>query len=128
MNDVKLCKKIDMRYAMYNIGICDDGENICSQIEDMLIQYAKENNIKIEVNKNSCNFITPNGNLWYNIKGLPITIRKRKNGDKIITKMGTISISDYLTNKKVPYLKRRNILLLCEKDNVIAILGYVIKK
>lgn len=90
--------------------------------------YNIGDNIKIEVNKNSCNFITPNGNLWYNIKGLPITIRKRKNGDKIITKMGTISISDYLTNKKVPYLKRRNILLLCEKDNVIAILGYVIKK
>lgn len=90
--------------------------------------YNIGDNIKIEVNKNSCNFITSNGNLWYNIKGLPITIRKRKNGDKIITKMGTISISDYLTNKKVPYLKRRNILLLCEKDNVIAILGYVIKK
>lgn len=90
--------------------------------------YNIGDNIKIEVNKNSCNFITPKGNLWYNIKGLPITIRKRKNGDKIITKMGTISISDYLTNKKVPYLKRRNILLLCEKDNVIAILGYVIKK
>jgi DNA-binding LytR/AlgR family response regulator len=50
MKDVKLCKKIDMRYAMYNIGICDDGENVCAQIEEMLIQYAKKNNVRIEVN------------------------------------------------------------------------------
>ena len=90
--------------------------------------YQINENIKLEISKNSCHFITSNTNLWYNIKGLPVTIRKRKNGDKIITKMGTISISDYLTNKKVPFLKRRNILLLCENDNIIAILGYVIKK
>ena len=38
MKDVKLCKNFDMRNNMYNIGICDDGENICSQIEGMLIK------------------------------------------------------------------------------------------
>ena len=27
---------------MYNIGICDDGENICISIENMLLQYAQE--------------------------------------------------------------------------------------
>ena len=25
---------------MYNIGICDDGENICTSIETMLLQYV----------------------------------------------------------------------------------------
>lgn len=27
---------------MYNIGICDDGKNICSSMENMLMQYAGE--------------------------------------------------------------------------------------
>lgn len=27
---------------MYDIGICDDGENICISIENMLVQFAKE--------------------------------------------------------------------------------------
>lgn len=31
-----------------NIGICDDGENICSSIENMLIQCAKEKKIQID--------------------------------------------------------------------------------
>lgn len=34
--------------GMYNIGICDDGENICASIENMLLQCAKEKNIQIE--------------------------------------------------------------------------------
>ena len=43
---------------MYNIGICDDGENICTSIENMLLQYAGENNIQITVN------------IWYTGEGL----------------------------------------------------------
>ncbi|MDE7321429.1 MAG: LytTR family DNA-binding domain-containing protein [Lachnospiraceae bacterium] len=35
---------------MYNIGICDDGENICTSIENMLLQYAQENNIQVDTN------------------------------------------------------------------------------
>lgn len=59
---------------------------------------------------------------------LPIIIRTRKNGDKIKTKKGSISVSDYLTNHKIPYLQRKQILLLCDKDDLpIAILGYIIK-
>ena len=33
---------------MYHIGICDDGENICAAIENMLLQCAKEKNIKVD--------------------------------------------------------------------------------
>ena len=91
------------------------------------ISYYYLINHRLIVDKNCCYFNTNKGNLWYNIKGLPIIIRTRKNGDKINTKVGTISVSDYLTNKKVPSLERRNILLLCENDVVTAILGYVIK-
>lgn len=43
---------------MHNIGICDDGENICSCIENMLLQCAKEKSIQIDT------FI------WYTGEGL----------------------------------------------------------
>lgn len=43
---------------MYDIGICDDGENICLSIENMLVQFAKEKNIQI------------NTNVWYTGEGL----------------------------------------------------------
>ena len=35
---------------MYNIGICDDGENICTSIENMLLQYAQEKNVQVDTN------------------------------------------------------------------------------
>lgn len=35
---------------MYNIGICDDGKNVCTFIENMLLQYAKEKNIQVDTN------------------------------------------------------------------------------
>lgn len=91
MNDVKLCKKIDMRYAMYNIGICDDGENICSQIEDMLIQYAKENNIKIEVN------------IWYTGESLKDYLSQDNHLDILfldieLFRLTGIEVGDYIRN------------------------------
>lgn len=33
---------------MYHIGICDDGENVCSCIENMLLQCAEEKSIQID--------------------------------------------------------------------------------
>ena len=99
---------------------------------ELLIQEEKEyklpNNSKLVVNKNICYFTTPNQTIWYNINNLPIIVRTRKNGDKIGLKYGNKLVSDYLTNKKVPYLKRKDILLLCdENNNVLSILGYITK-
>lgn len=34
---------------MYYVGICDDGQNICSSIENMVMKYAKERTIKMEI-------------------------------------------------------------------------------
>ncbi|MCM1189949.1 MAG: LytTR family DNA-binding domain-containing protein [bacterium] len=34
---------------MYKIGICDDGKNICASIEDMLLGYAEERSLQVEV-------------------------------------------------------------------------------
>lgn len=90
--------------------------------------YDLPNNAKLVVDKNICTFITSNKNLWYNMYSYPIIVRNRKDGDKIKTKAGTKSISDYLTDHKVPYLERQNILLLCnDKNQPVAILGFIIK-
>lgn len=50
MKDVSLFHKDVVRCGMYNIGICDDGENVCTSIENMLLQYAKEKNIQVDTN------------------------------------------------------------------------------
>ena len=59
--------------------------------------------------------------LCYNIERLPVIIRNREPGDKIANKL----VSDFLTKYKIPYLTKKNILLLCDEDNkVLAVLGY----
>lgn len=48
ITDVSSNKKA-MRCNMYEIGICDDGKNTCSLLEDYLLKYAKENSIQLEI-------------------------------------------------------------------------------
>lgn len=87
--------------------------------------YELPFNQKISVEKNCCLFKEESNDLCYNIQKLPIIIRSRKIGDKLKRKNGTISVSDYLTNLKRPYLERLNTLVLCdEKKEIINILGY----
>lgn len=38
-----------MGYMMYSIGICDDGINTCSAIEEMIVEYCKKQNIEAEI-------------------------------------------------------------------------------
>lgn len=91
-------------------------------------EYLLPNNQKISIDKNICYFKATSKTLWYNINNLPLIVRTRKNGDKISLKCGTKLVSDYLTNKKIPYLIRKDILLLCDKnDNILYILGYKTK-
>ena len=55
------------------------------------------------------------------MKSLPIIIRNREVGDKIDNKW----VSDIITSKKIPYLKKKDILLMCDNENnVITILGF----
>ena len=35
--------------GVYDIGICDDGEFTCSEIEEMLLQYEKKHVVKLAV-------------------------------------------------------------------------------
>lgn len=74
---------------MYNIGICDDGENICTSIENMLLQYAGENNIQITVN------------IWYTGEGLKDYLKAGNHLDILfldieLFKMTGIEVGNYI--------------------------------
>lgn len=47
--DVLSNKTNFMRCDMYEIGICDDGKNTCSQLEDYLLKHAKEKSLKYDI-------------------------------------------------------------------------------
>ena len=96
--------------------------------------YKLPNNQIIEVQKNICYLSTNNEKLCYNIDGFPITIRTRLNSDYLMKKKKDKetnqiiyykqSLSNYLTNKKVPTLLRNNLLYLVNSNNeIIYILG-----
>lgn len=98
--------------------------------------YNLPNLTKIIVSKNNCTFLDNETKICYNIKKLPIVIRLRKKGDTIVRtnqkntaapNVYTQKVSDILTNKKVPYLKRLHTYVLCEDEHVTAILGYKLK-
>lgn len=61
------------------------------------------------------------------IKG-NILVRNRQSGDKIypIGLNGSTSIKKYFINNKVPKQQRDNILLLCDEENIIWIIGYAL--
>lgn len=47
---------------MFNIGICDDGKNMCASLEMMILLYKKEKNISIDTNvwhsgEELCNYL-----------------------------------------------------------------------
>ena len=53
---------------MYNIGICDDGEFTCSEIEEMLLQYEKKHMVKLAVHiwnsgEQLCRYLKNSGGL-----------------------------------------------------------------
>lgn len=74
---------------MYNIGICDDGENICASIENMLLQYAKDQNIQIDTN------------VWYTGEGLKEYLKAGNQLDILfldieLFKMTGIEVGNYI--------------------------------
>lgn len=86
--------------------------------------YQLPFNQKLIVEKNNCYFEAENQRLCYNIQKLPILIRSKKDGDKLNTSKGKISVSDYLTNHKVCYLNRFYTYVICnEKNEIIKILS-----
>lgn len=56
--------------------------------------------------------------MWYNINMLPVLIRNRKNGDKIVLNGKRKKLKDLFIDRKVPLLKR-NSTILCVKDEEV---------
>lgn len=76
---------------MYDIGICDDGENICTSIENMLLQYAKEKNIQVKTN------------VWYTGEGMRDYLAAGNHLDILfldieLFKMTGIEVGSYIRN------------------------------
>lgn len=81
-----------MGCAMYNIGICDDGENICASIENMLMQCAKEINIQLDIS------------VWYTGERLKDYLEKGNPLDILfldieLFQMTGIEVGDYIRNQ-----------------------------
>lgn len=77
---------------MYHIGICDDGENICASIETMLLQCAREKNIRIETS------------VWYTGEGLTKYLERGNRLDILfldieLFRMTGIEVGDYIRNR-----------------------------
>lgn len=82
--------------------------------------YQLKNGCTIKIEKNNCYFLAPSYNLCYNIQRLPIIIRNREVGDRIDKEL----VSDYLTKLKIPFLIKKDLLLICDQDNKVLAIAY----
>ncbi len=76
---------------MYYIGICDDGQNVCQSIEEMLLQSAKEQGIQVAVN------------IWYSGESLKDYLAQGGQMDILyldieLFKMTGIEVGNYIRN------------------------------
>lgn len=86
---------------MYKIGICDDGKNVCSSIEDMLLQYAKINSKKLDVE------------VWYSGEGLCSYLAQKNQLDILfldieLVQMSGIEVGNFIRNQ----LENRNMQIV----------------
>ena len=91
--------------------------------------YKNEQDIKYYQKINFFCFVwfvvIKNNKMCYNVKDLPITIRTRKDGDKILINNKLKNLSDYLTNQKVSHFVREALLVVTNNLNQVI---YLIKK
>ena len=74
---------------MYQVGICDDGQNICASIENMILRYAKEKDIQVETN------------VWYTGEGIRDYLSSGNHLDILfldieLFKMTGIEVAEYI--------------------------------
>ncbi len=77
---------------MYNVGICDDEEDICSSLEKMILQYAEKNMISIKIN------------VWYSGEGLCDYLQEKHPVDILfldikLFRMTGIEVGDFIRNE-----------------------------
>jgi len=74
------------------------------------------------IKKESADIPNPD-DLWYNSNMLPLRIRTRRPGDKILLDVGYKKVKDLLIDKKIGILDREQ-AIICEKDGeILAVLG-----
>ncbi|MCK9536168.1 MAG: tRNA lysidine(34) synthetase TilS [Bacilli bacterium] len=88
-------------------------------------QYPLNDSISVNVLKNShFNILKPN-EIWYNNAMLPVRVRTRKPGDKILLDVGYKKVKDILIDKKIGILKREQVLIIEKNEEILAIPGIV---
>lgn len=90
-----------MEFGMYNIGICDDGKNICSSLEKMILQYMEDKSIPVEIK------------VWYSGEKLCDYLRERQQVDILfldieLFKMTGIETGNFIRNS----LEDRNMQII----------------
>lgn len=113
-------------YGMIKFGKIFNHQDFYLKIDKEGI-YILDDLSQLEVVKNKCNFRDKEIDLCYNINNLPIVIRTRQNGDKIKIHNKLISLSDYLTNKKITHFKRNNLVVCNDINEVLFVLGLEVK-
>lgn len=91
---------------------------------DEIKTYDVNAKYEIVVSKKNNNLITNLNKLWYNSNMLPVTVRTRRDGDKISLEYGTKKVKKLLIDEKVGILKRDEVLLLEKNQEILAVFGY----
>lgn len=86
-------------------------------------KYKINDSISINVINKRFDNDTKIDELWYNSNMLPLRIRTRKNGDKILLEHGYKKIKDLLIEQKFGILKREKVLIVEKDDEILAVLG-----
>lgn len=89
---------------------------------DEIKDYKINDNLLINVSKKNNINLTNLNVLWYNSAIFPLTIRSRRNGDKIFINNGYQKVKDVLINEKIGIMKRENLLLGVDKNNEVLII------
>lgn len=77
---------------MYRVGVCDDGMNICSVIEEAILKYSQRNNIRLDVET------------WNTGEGLQQYLQEGNDLDILfldieLLEMNGIEVADYIRNQ-----------------------------
>jgi tRNA(Ile)-lysidine synthetase-like protein len=90
---------------------------------DEIKTYNINDTIEVNVSKTDSNFIPSKMDLWYNSDILPVIIRSRKPGDKILLEGGYKKVKDLLIDLKVGILERDNVLVLEKDQKILSVIG-----
>ena len=91
-----------------HLGTYDINDKYCLEV----LPFSEEDYKKTKISLTNLDII------WYNNIMFPISLRNRKEGDRIKISSGTKKVKDLLIDEKIPLNERDNLLLL-EKDNEI---------